>query len=191
MVFVVVVVLMPLHHLRQPPLVKHQTRQIPHMFLLDQRPRGAQRAQGPVALALLGALLVLAIGGGGLMRGGLAGQGRRRRRRGRRHPPAPQDPAADLGGGGAAVRLGGAQGVPSRVLAPPGARDRLEAVGVDDSLQAAVVVMGMGVSVLRLMRPGAGLVGGAALRLGLGRLCGLSWEEDTDAFPGLGEQRQV
>lgn len=107
MVFVVVVVLVPLHHLRQPPLVEHQAGQIPHVFLLQQRP-----GQRPVALALLGPLLVLAVGRRRLVGGCLAGQ-RGRRRRGRRRPPAPQDPAAGLGGGGAAVRLGGAEGVSS------------------------------------------------------------------------------
>lgn len=34
MVFMVVVMLVPLHHLRQPPLIKQHTGQVPHLLLL-------------------------------------------------------------------------------------------------------------------------------------------------------------
>lgn len=101
-VFVVVVVLVPLHNLGQPPLVQHQTGQVPHVFLLQQRP-----SQCPVALVFLGSLLVPAVG---CRR--LAGQWGRWRW-GWDRPPAPQDPAAGLGRRGAAVCLGGAEGVSS------------------------------------------------------------------------------
>lgn len=73
MVFMVVVMLMPLHQLRQPPLVQQHTGQVPDMLFLHGRPWRCQRAEGPVALALLGTLLVLAVGGCGLVRRGLAG----------------------------------------------------------------------------------------------------------------------
>lgn len=63
MVFMVVVVLVPLHHLCQPPLIEQHTGQVPHLLLLHHLPRSCQGAQRPVALALLGPLLVLAIGG--------------------------------------------------------------------------------------------------------------------------------
>lgn len=106
-VVVVVVVLVPLHHLGQPPLVQHQTGQVPHVFLLQQRP-----GQRPVALVLLGPLLVPTVGRRRLVGRGLAGK-RWRWRRGLRRPPAPQDPAAGLCRGGAAVCLGGAEGVSS------------------------------------------------------------------------------
>lgn len=73
MVFMVVVMLVPLYHLCQPPLIQQHTRQIPHMLFLHHWSWSCQRAQGPVAWVLLGPLLVLAVRGGGLVRRGLAG----------------------------------------------------------------------------------------------------------------------
>lgn len=73
MVFMVVVMLMSLHHLCQPPLVEEHAGQVSHLLLLHHWSWSSQRAQGPVALALLGPLLVLAVRGCGLVRGSLAG----------------------------------------------------------------------------------------------------------------------
>lgn len=165
MVFVVVVVLVPLHHLSQPPVVQHHAGQVPHVFFLHHRSWSCQGAQGPVALALLGPLLVLAVGGRGLVRRGLAGE-----RRGRRDAPVSHHLAADLRGRRAAVSLRRAEGVFARVLASR-AGDGVEAVrGLHGGLQAAVV--GMGVSVFWFVGARAGLIGRPGLRLGLRRLGG-------------------
>ena len=165
MVFVVVVVLVPLHHLSQPAVVQHHAGQVPHVFLLHHRSRSCQGAQGPVALALLGPLLVLAVGGRGLVRRGQAGE-----RRWRRDAPVSHHLAADLCGRRAAVNLRRAEAMFARVLASH-TGDGMEAVrSLHGGLQAAVV--GMGVSIFWFVGARAGLIGRPRLRLGLRRLCG-------------------
>lgn len=106
MMFMVVVMLVALHYLCQASFVQQYTGQVPHMLFLHHRSWSCQRAQGPVALALLGSLLVLAVRGCGLVRWGLGGWCRRRR-----NATASHHPATDLGMRRAIVGLGRAEGM--------------------------------------------------------------------------------
>lgn len=105
MMFMVVVMLVALHYLCQASFVQQHTGQVPHMLFLHHRSWSCQRAQGPVALALLGPLLVLAVRGCGLVRRGLGGWC------GRRNATASHHSATDLSVLRATVGLRRAEGM--------------------------------------------------------------------------------
>lgn len=175
MVFMVVVMLVPLHHLSQSSFIKQHTGQVPHLFLLHHRSWWNYRAQSTRALVLLGPLLVLAVRGCGLERRGLAGQSRRCC-----NTSAPHYFATVVYGWCAAVGLGGTECVfPWVQTSWPRRVEAVQSNSVHNSLQPAVV--GMGVAVFWFMGAWTSLVGGAVLVLSLCRL----WDWSCDKDKGI------
>lgn len=175
-VFVMMVMLMPLHYLCQPTFIQHHTGQLPHLLFFHHWTWCYKRAQGPVALALFWSLFVFAVGSCRLMRGDLTGKSW-----GRGSTSAPHHPATDLHWRCATVGLRRPDGMPPWVLA-------FEAGGmnagvwnsssVHNCLQTALV--GMGGSIFRFLGARTSLVRWTGLSLHLSWFCSRSWNKDMD-----------